>query len=186
MAGGSSVLVSPFRVCLTSALKKIRIKIGNFNLKESMERAEFLSKFGLGLAAVCAGCSLASCGKGGNPAPGGVTVGGAPPPPPTGSGNLFTIDLSSKLMNVGDSVVSNGVIVVRLDAGDTAASFTAVQVACTHQGTAIAYNAGQHRFICPAHGSEFSNTGAVLVGPAALPLREYTVEINNTTLTVSS
>jgi Rieske Fe-S protein len=152
-----------------------------------MERAEFLSKFGLGLAAVCAVCSLASCGsKSSDPSPGGVTVGGAPPPPAQGSGNLFTVDLGSQLMNIGDSTVDKGVIVVRLAAGNTATAFTAVQVACTHQGTAIAYNENQQRFICPAHGSEFSNGGAVLVGPAALPLREYIVSVDNTTLTMSS
>jgi cytochrome b6-f complex iron-sulfur subunit len=150
-----------------------------------MERAEFLSKFGLGLAAVCAGCSLVSCGsKSSDPSPG--DVGGAPPPPAPGGGNLFTVDLSGKLTNIGDSFVSNGVIVVRLAAANVLASFTAVQVACTHQGTAIAYNEGQHRFICPAHGSEFSDSGQVLVGPAVLPLQEYTVSVDTTTLTVSS
>ena len=152
-----------------------------------MERAEFLSKFGLGLAAVCAGCSLVSCGsKSSDPSPGGGIIGGAPPPPAPGSGNLFTVDLSGQLMNNGDSVVSNGVIVVRLASGNLPASFTAVQVACTHQGTAIAYNQGEHRFICPAHGSEFSDSGQVLAGPAALPLHEYTVSVDTTTLTVSS
>jgi cytochrome b6-f complex iron-sulfur subunit len=152
-----------------------------------MERAEFLAKFGLGLAAVCAGCTIASCGsKSSDPTPGGVTIGGAPPPPAKGSGNLFTLDLSSQIANVGDSAISNGVIVVRLAAGNSAAAFTAVQVACTHQGTAIAYNEAQHRFICPAHGSEFSDSGAVLVGPAGLPLHEYTVAVDNTTLTVSA
>jgi len=96
------------------------------------------------------------------------------------------VDLSSKLTNIGDSAVSNGVIVVRLASGNVPASFTAVQVACTHQGTAIAYNQGEHRFICPAHGSEFSDNGQVLAGPAALPLHEYTVAVDNATLTVSS
>jgi len=152
-----------------------------------MERAEFLSKFGLGLAAVCAGCSLVSCGsKSSDPSPGGGIIGGAPPPPAPGSGNLFTVDLSGQLMNIGDSVVSNGVIVVRLASGNLPTSFTAVQVSCTHQGTAIAYNQGEHRFICPAHGSEFSDSGQVLAGPAALPLHEYTVSVDTTTLTVSS
>ena len=150
-----------------------------------MERGEFISKFGLGLVAVCAGCGLASCGSKGNDASP-VVVGGAPTPPTTGSGNLFTLDLGSQLTNAGDSIVQNGVIVVRLDVGNSVSSFTAVQVACTHQGTAIAYNESQHRFICPAHGSEFSNSGQVLVGPAVLPLHEYTVTINNSTLTVSA
>jgi len=151
-----------------------------------MERAEFLTKFGIGFAAVCTGCALASCGKGGNPSPGDVNVGGATPPPAQGSGNLFTIDLSSQLANIGDSKSMNGVIVVRLDAGNVPTSFTAVQVACTHEGTAIGYNQGQHRFICPAHGSQFSNTGAVLAGPAVSALREYTVSVDGNNLTVSA
>jgi cytochrome b6-f complex iron-sulfur subunit len=152
-----------------------------------MERAEFLAKFGLSMAAVCAGCAFASCGsKGGDPSPSGVVVGGAPSPPATGSGNLFTVDLGSQLPDVGDSTIQSGVILVRIASGNTASSFTAVQVSCTHQGTAIAYNESQHRFICPAHGSEFSDSGSVLVGPATLPLHEYTVSVDMNTLTVSA
>jgi Rieske Fe-S protein len=150
-----------------------------------MQRAEFISKLGIGLIAACAGCSLASCSsKGSNPSP--VVVGGAPNPPSAGSGNLFTVDLSSQLTNIGDSMVQNGVIIVRIAADNTVSSFTAVQVACTHQGTAIAYNEGQGIFICPAHGSEFSKTGQVLVGPAAIPLHQYAVKIDSNTLTVSA
>lgn len=154
-----------------------------------MERAEFLAKFGLGFAAVCTGCALASCGsKGSDATPGnGVVVGGAPSPPKTGSGTLFSVDLNSQLAQVGDSTSQSGVILVRIAAGNTASAFTAVQVACTHQGTAINYNTGQHIFICPAHGSEFSQSGSVLVGPASLPLHQYTVTIDsNNKLTVSA
>ena len=96
------------------------------------------------------------------------------------------IDLSSELMNIGDSMVQHGVIVVRLAMGSDPSAFTAVQVACTHQGTAIGYNEAQHRFICPAHGSEFSNTGQVLLGPATMPLHEYMVSVSGTQLTVSA
>jgi cytochrome b6-f complex iron-sulfur subunit len=150
-----------------------------------MERAEFISKLGLGLAVVCAGCGLASCGsKGSDPSP--IVVGGAPNPPPIGSGNLFTLDLSSQLTDIGESAVQQGVIVVRIASGNAAASFTAVQVACTHQGTAIGYNTGQGIFICPAHGSEFNKAGQVLVGPAASPLHQYTVSVDNSVLTVSA
>jgi cytochrome b6-f complex iron-sulfur subunit len=145
-----------------------------------MERDEFLSKLGLGLAIVCTGCSLVACGsKSSNPGP-------SQGNPPVGSGNLFSVDISSQLPNIGDSTVQHGVILVRIAAGNTAAAFTAVQVACTHQGTSIGYNAGQGIFICPAHGSEFSKTGAVLQGPAALPLQEYTVTVTGTALTVSA
>ena len=148
-----------------------------------MERQEFLSKLGIGLVAVCVGCSLVSCGgKSNDPSP----SGGATNPPPKGSGNLFTADLSSQLPNIGDSIVQQGVILVRIAVGNTAAAFTAVQVACTHQGNSIGYNAGQGIFICPAHGSEFSKAGAVLQGPAALALQKYTVSISGSTLTVSA
>src|ERR1700754_1228931 len=104
-----------------------------------MERSEFLSKLGIGLAVVCTGCSLASCGsKSGDATP--IQSGGTPPP--TGSGNLFTADLSTDLMNVGASKVADGVILVRIGSGNTPADFTAVQVACTHEGTPINYNSG--------------------------------------------
>lgn len=148
-----------------------------------MERQEFLSKLGIGLVTVCAGCSLVACGgKSSNPSP----SGNAPIPPVKGSGNLFTADLNTQLPNIGDSMVQQGVILVRLSAGNTADAFTAVQVACTHQGNSIGYNTGQGIFICPAHGSEFSKTGAVVQGPAALPLQKYTVTVTGSTLTVSA
>lgn len=149
-----------------------------------MERQEFLSKFGIGLVAVCAGCSLVSCGgKSNNPGP---STGGGAPPPTKGAGNLFSTDLNTQLVNIGDSTVQQGVILVRIASGNTADVFTAVQVACTHQGNSIGYNAGQGIFICPAHGSEFSKTGAVVQGPAALPLQKYTITITGSTLTVSA
>ncbi len=141
-----------------------------------MERHEFLSKLGIGLVAACAGCSLISCGSKSND----------PTPPKKSSGNLFTVDLGSQLANIGDSTVQQGVILVRLAAGNTADAFTAVQVACTHQGASIGYNVAQGIFICPRHGSEFSTTGAVVQGPASAALQEYTVTISGSTLTVSS
>jgi Rieske Fe-S protein len=150
-----------------------------------MEREEFISKLGLGVLMVCTGCSLASCGgsKSNDPTP---NPGGGTPPPAPGSGAVFTTDLSTSLLNVGDSQVSNGVILVRIAAGNAPTSFTAVQVACTHEGTAIGYNAGQLKFVCPNHGSQFSQTGQVTLGPAATNLRTYTVTVNGTIATVTA
>jgi cytochrome b6-f complex iron-sulfur subunit len=148
-----------------------------------MERGEFLQKLGIGMVAVCAGCSIASCSSGSknsNPAP------AQPTPPAAGSGNLFTADLNSELLNIGDSKVMNQVILVRLAAGNAGTSFTAVQVVCTHQGATIGYSVSQGIFICPLHGSEFSKTGQVVQGPATAPLQKYTVTINNNVLTVSA
>ncbi|TFF38199.1 QcrA and Rieske domain-containing protein [Mucilaginibacter psychrotolerans] len=139
-----------------------------------MERQEFLAKLGIGLAAVCTGCSLVSCGS--NPK--------NEDPKPTSDGNLFTANLSSELLNIGDSKVANGVILARIAAGNSADAFSAVQVACTHEGTFINYNTASAVYICPLHGSKFSQTGAVLQGPAIAALKKYNVIIDGTSLKV--
>jgi Rieske Fe-S protein len=139
-----------------------------------MKRDEFLSTFGLGLAAVCAGNCLAACGK---------KDSSLVPVPP--SNVNFTINLNSQITSVGESVINNGVIVVRVATGNTPASFTAVQLACTHEGTSIEYNVNQGKFICPNHGSNFTNAGVVSLGPATSNLRKYTVAVSGTSLTVT-
>jgi cytochrome b6-f complex iron-sulfur subunit len=149
-----------------------------------MEREEFLSKLGIGALALCVSCSIVSCGnKGSAPTAAGGTASIAPA---TGSGTVFTIDLNSALKNIGDSTTQSGVILVRLASGNTANSFTAVQVRCTHEGAAINYNSTQSIFICPLHGSEFSQTGAVIQGPALDALHKFTVTISGSVLTVTA
>ncbi len=146
-----------------------------------MERKEFLSTITYGLVAACGAGCLASCSK--NDAPGG---GGMPTPPsPPPSGVLFTVDLNNEIKNVGDSVTKSGVIIVRLAAGTAGSSFTAVQVACTHQGTSIDFNTAKGNFICPNHGSQFTTTGTVINGPATLNLKQYNISITGTTMSVS-
>jgi cytochrome b6-f complex iron-sulfur subunit len=146
-----------------------------------MEREEFLSKLGIGALAVCMGTCMAACSKSDNAAPNN-TGGGTVNPP--ASGTTITADLNSSLTAVGDTKVSNGVIIARTATGNVASSFTAVQVACTHEGTAINYNNSQSLFICPLHGSIFSKTGAVVQGPATTALKQYTVTVASNTLTV--
>jgi Rieske Fe-S protein len=126
---------------------------------------------------------MVGCGsKGSDPAPGGG--GGTTPPPQTGT--VLSADLNSEIQAVGSSKIANGVILVRLAAANEAASFTAVQVACTHEGTSINYNTNQGIFICPNHGSQFSTTGAVVLGPAARALKKYNVTISGSALTVTA
>ena len=141
-----------------------------------MERREFLTNVGISLAGMCAVC-MGACSK--SNTPGGGGIGG-----PTNVN--FNVDLSTELLNVGNSVVQSGVIVARIAAGNVATSFTAVQVSCTHEGTSINFSPAQSIFICPNHGSQFSTTGSVLVGPATSSLRRYNVSVNGSTLTVTS
>lgn len=154
-----------------------------------MERKEFLTQLGISLAAVCAGCSIASCGstpKQDDPNPSNGTN--------TGTGNtggntgtsLLSADLSTELKNIGEFKVSNGIILVRLAQGSASNAFSAVQVACTHQGVSINWNTTQAKFICPAHGSQFDAHGTVLQGPAAVALKEYKVSITGSNLTVTT
>ena len=148
-----------------------------------MEREEFLSKLGIGVLMACAGCGLVSCSKSGDASPNNPSGAKAPA---AGSGTVFTADLSNSLLNIGDTKVANGVILARVTAGNTASSFTAVQVACTHEGTAINYNQNQNIFICPLHGSQFSQTGQVILGPATASLQKFTVSVAGNIATVTA
>ena len=45
-----------------------------------------------------------------------------------------------------------------------------INAICTHLGCVVPWNAGQNKFICPCHGSQYDNTGKVVRGPAPLSL----------------
>jgi cytochrome b6-f complex iron-sulfur subunit len=146
-----------------------------------MERKEFLEKFGVGMALICAGCGVASCGS---------TPKSEDPRPENGNGGtpsnpLFTANLDSEIKEIGTFKIAGGIILVRLAQGNNASAFTAVQLACTHQGVSVVYNNAQGKFICPAHGSEFDNSGAVIKGPAATALKEYNVAVSGNIVSVS-
>ena len=146
-----------------------------------MERREFLGSLTGPVAVVCAVC-MGSCSKSSD-SPASPPSGGGP----TGGGAAnFTIDLNTTLTTVGSSLVQGVVIVARLATGNVPGSFTAVQVACTHQGTAINFNAATNNFVCPNHGSTFSTSGAVTQGPASSALQKYNITIAGNIMTVSA
>lgn len=136
-----------------------------------MQRREFLGTLTGPVVAACAVC-MGACSKSGGGSNGAVNAN-------------FTVDLNSSLTTIGSSLVQSGVIVVRLAPGNVPASFTAVQVACTHEGTSINYNAAGNNFVCPNHGSTFTTQGAVTLGPASSSLKQYNIAINGSTMTVS-
>ena len=149
-----------------------------------MKRHEFIHLFGFGAAMVLSGC-LGSCSS--------KTGDSTPAPAPTagsGSNSLdFTLDLAdpanARLNDPAFGYVYGGggrVIVAKTTAG----GYVALAAACTHQGTPVQFQSGSDGFICPNHGSQFSTSGAVLNGPAAAPLRAYTVVQTGTKLRVTS
>ncbi|HEY8957611.1 Rieske (2Fe-2S) protein [Chitinophaga sp.] len=147
-----------------------------------MERRDFVSNIGLTLALVCT-AGLAACSKGGNDNP-------EPNPPGGGGGNAkLSLNLGSDLTNVGDFKIANGVIIIRVAAGNTASAFSALSSTCTHQGCTVAtYNNSSKLIECNApcgHGSRYTTTGAVNTGPATAALSAYTIKVDGNMLTVS-
>ena len=56
-------------------------------------------------------------------------------------------------------------------------TYSAVLMQCTHQGAELQVSGDQ--LTCPAHGSEFDQSGKVTQGPAAQNLRRFPVTVNN-------
>lgn len=74
-----------------------------------------------------------------------------------------------KYVIVQNDVLQYPVVVFRLDHND----YKALLMKCTHQGTEL--QVFGDRLQCPAHGSEFANTGEVQNGPADSALRNFPV-----------
>jgi len=53
---------------------------------------------------------------------------------------------------------------------------------CTHLGCVVPWNAGENKFICPCHGSQYDETGKVVRGPAPLSLALVHAEVVDDTL----
>lgn len=137
-----------------------------------MERKEFLSLVGMSTAAFAVATCMGGCKKNGN-SPGNMSVD-------------FTLDLNSSsnsaLAHNGGSLVSHGVLVAKTVNGD----YIAVAAACTHAGYTVTYNSSHDLIYCPAHGSEFSDSGSVVRGPASTALQQFHTSLNGNSLRVYS
>ena len=138
-----------------------------------MDRKEFLATLGKGAAiaglAYCVGCSVNNTDI------------------PTAPTNVnMTLDLTqpnySALNSVGGSIVTNGIIIGRVNSN----TFVAVSAACTHQGTTIEFQLNNNRFFCNSHGSTFALNGNVINGPASQPLTKYNTSLTGNSLRVYS
>ena len=138
-----------------------------------MDRREFLSTAGIGaVAAACAYC-LGGCKPQDNPISAPTNVD-------------FTLDLTNSayagLRTNGGYIYNDGVIVARTVNG----TYVAVSQACTHQGNTVVYDPASNSFYCPAHGSLFTTSGAVIRGPAGGPLMSYKTTLNGNQVRVFS
>jgi len=151
--------------------------------EDCLSRRKFLAS-----AAGAAGLVvLAGCGDGVVSGVAPRITGGPGGGPGGGGGGPISI-------KVGDfpGLAFNGVLVA-VDAGGTVAAvrtgantFNAFSMYCTHQGCTTDIVQGS-KFVCPCHGSEFSNSGNVLQGPATLKLTQFTTSYDSASdqLTIS-
>lgn len=71
------------------------------------------------------------------------------------------------------------ICIYRLSATD----YVAILMKCTHQGTEL--QVFGDRLQCPAHGSEFSTSGAVKNGPAETVLRSFPIIVDSENLKIN-
>jgi cytochrome b6-f complex iron-sulfur subunit len=140
-----------------------------------MERRDFLNNLSCMASLLCAGSLLEACSK----------SAGSTQTNTNGNTPLISANLDTELAAIGAAKVNGSVIVVRVADGNASTSFVALSLICTHQGCAVKYDESSDKFKCPCHGSEFAINGAVLQGPAADPLKKYTVTVSGNTLTVA-
>ena len=152
-----------------------------------MERHEFLKSLGLGVAIVCGGACLSACGGDDASTPNNSNPTTTPPPV---TGNTVSIDIPSKLANVGDQSTMNGVLFFRIATGNTSASFVATEALCPHQSGQLRWLNSQNKIQCQLHQAEFTSGGAVTQGPqgtsgSARTLKIYATTISGNTITAT-
>jgi cytochrome b6-f complex iron-sulfur subunit len=90
-------------------------------------------------------------------------------------GGLFNLGHFEGYPNSSVTPVEAGrFYLVRLEDG----GFLAIYRRCTHLGCAVPYDPGTSEFVCPCHGSAFTQDGEVLNQPAPRPLDLFTLSIN--------
>ena len=80
------------------------------------------------------------------------------------------------------NVEGEPVLLIRKEGLDIIA-FSAI---CTHLNCIIGYRKNQKDIFCNCHGSSFSIEGIPLNGPARLPLKKYSVSIENNIIRVKN
>jgi glycine/D-amino acid oxidase-like deaminating enzyme/nitrite reductase/ring-hydroxylating ferredoxin subunit len=88
-------------------------------------------------------------------------------------GDRFQVEHAKDLdLRAGDAVVANvqgeNIAAYRDDSG----RLHALSAVCTHMGCLVGWNATDHSWDCPCHGSRFAVDGSVIHGPATQALKQ--------------
>ena len=147
-------------------------------------RRDFCVQACRAVSLITVGAVMQSCGSptspSGTSAPQLPTIGGSA----SGGTVTATIDAASPLASIGSAALvqsSAGNFLVSRGAQD---SFTALTAVCTHEGCTVD-RFSSPLFVCPCHGSQYSTSGAVVMGPATNALRQFTTRFANNVLTIT-
>lgn len=133
-------------------------------------RREFVCRLG----AACTALATVRCGSGGSPT--------APLTPPDPSPTVLRLPLPA----VGDTVAASAGNVNLAITRISVTTVVAVSRTCTHEGcTVLLPSARGQPLECPCHGSRFTTAGAVVMGPAALPLSTFPARIEGAEVVVT-
>jgi cytochrome b6-f complex iron-sulfur subunit len=145
-----------------------------------IKRRSFLTYFSLGWFTSCFPIVLAACTP--NKPSSQSTTTTTEPPTAKKTADGMTIAGSVAQLEQAGYLETKEVSVARDPANPK--QLLAVNPKCTHQGCNVKWSAGEKRYDCPCHDSEFAADGKVLKGPAAKPLATYTAKIVGTQVLV--
>lgn len=116
-----------------------------------------------------------------NPGGGGGTANGI-----TITQTTITLDLSQSgaavLSNAGGFLLISAANAMAVNVNGTIRAFTSV---CTHQQCSTSWAYQNSRLVCTCHGSQFSNEGQVVIGPASAPLKAFNSTRNGNIVTIT-
>ncbi|HXD73963.1 MAG TPA: Rieske (2Fe-2S) protein [Vicinamibacterales bacterium] len=87
-------------------------------------------------------------------------------------GGVDVTPAGSPLNDVGGAALVQSIAGNFLVSRTSATVFTAIDATCTHEGCTV-NGADGSVYVCPCHGSRYSRSGQVILGPATASLRQY-------------
>lgn len=149
-----------------------------------LKRRSFLSYFSIGWLVSCFPVALAACAPKSDPNAQAPTTGdkGTSKPAATKTTEGFKVIGSVANLDKAGYLQTKEVAVTRDPANPK--QLLAVNPKCTHKGCDVKWVAGEKKYECPCHDSDFAADGKVLKGPATTSLATYPVKIVGTQVLV--
>jgi len=160
---------------------------------ESLNRKDFIKQAGCSaLFLMAMGITITACdtaevaGPKDDNNPGGGGSGGNTAEGITITPTTITLDLSKSgpavLNNAGGFLLIGAANAMAVNVNGTIRAFTSV---CTHAQCTTSWAYENNRLICTCHNSQFSNEGAVVLGPATAPLKSFVTTRNGNIVTIT-